>query len=1117
MRPIIFLVVAVSVVLPTMLLSQWEPTNGPFGGPVNTMTMSGTALFAGTNLGVYRSTDNGGRWVNPGLTTLAINAFGLNGTTVFAGTEHGAYRSTDNGLSWELMTGMTTSNVNAFVTVGSTIYVGTDSGLFRSTNNGTQWSAVGYFTKPIKRVTHLATTKSTAGSVNIFAGCFPNGLYQSKDNGATWTQPSPGGGSPSLPKVFSGEVYIAVNRIFATAFGDITSGQIDVLYSTDYLGGTMDWKADPFSQTNERIVLSGLSNPAHIFKAQIFKAMDFKEEWALLRQNDTTTNWSSIHWDLLDYVGNLAQCVLINGAVLFIGSDRGIMKSTDDGLTWKQANTGMKNSKVVNVAMVPVGPGVNKLFAVTPLGIYWSTNGGNTWEQSRLPLRAEVQDGLLRKVQTIVSIRNYLGQYSILAAGDGFLRSTDAGLTWEMPIGQQGGNGPIRGMAVVGSDVLTVYGETAGIIRRSYDSGLSWHEVAQIPTGYTSRDRTSIAGPITLVGSSLLVNTHRGLMRSLDYGINWHEFDRLETNIVLDFALAEKALFASTGHGVFCSLDEGNSWIEANRGLPSDAIDLQSCGSRVFAATPDSGVYITGNFGFNWKQVNSQLTNKVISSLASDGTDVYVGTEAGVFHYTGALPAATSLTPSVTGGIVAGKPFWVEVKIGDPIPVQNLQAVGFVLASSSPYCELVVDSVVRGPFLATTLNKFTVLDGQTVRIALEQQPKPGKSGSGIVARAQFTTEPNLPGSSDVSFSLRDVWAVDSAGNRMDLNPGSASYRIVSGGANVWPGDCNSNAAVDAADILPIGVNYGQSLGTENVPGVLWQAYNRELWQDDSPKKKIYADANGDGVINSADLLPIGLNYSKRHAVAVKVGLTQGSSDGAIEFGQAVKKGPGQSFIQVPLRLKALKPVYGIAFSVKYGVESASSPGALKLTLIDTMGSVLGGELMMTHIFEDQMVADVGLTKTRGFGFVGEGQLAILTMDVPDGSPYWVDITNVVGNDEKGNPVYIAGSTYHSGTATAIEEAIVPLENALLQNYPNPFNPQTTIRFQLSEAGSVTLKVFDVLGREVVTLLNERRAAGSFSAIWDAGKVPSGIYYCRMTAQNESGHIFTQTQRMLLVK
>ena len=249
MRPIIFLVVAVSVVLPTMLLSQWEPTNGPFGGPVNTMTMSGTTLFAGTNLGVYRSTDNGGRWVNPGLTTLAINAFGLNGTTVFAGTEHGAYRSTDNGLSWELMTGMTTSNVNAFVTVGSTIYVSTDSGLFRSTNNGTQWSAVGYFTKPIKRVTHLATTKSTAGSVTIFAGCYPSGLYQSKDNGATWTQPSPGGGSPSLPKVFSGEVYIAVNRIFATAFGDITSGQIDVLYSTDYLGGTMDWKADPFSRT----------------------------------------------------------------------------------------------------------------------------------------------------------------------------------------------------------------------------------------------------------------------------------------------------------------------------------------------------------------------------------------------------------------------------------------------------------------------------------------------------------------------------------------------------------------------------------------------------------------------------------------------------------------------------------------------------------------------------------------------------------------------------------------------------------------------------------------------------------------------------------------------------
>jgi hypothetical protein len=320
-----------------------------------------------------------------------------------------------------------------------------------------------------------------------------------------------------------------------------------------------------------------------------------------------------------------------------------------------------------------------------------------------------------------------------------------------------------------------------------------------------------------------------------------------------------------------------------------------------------------------------------------------------------------------------------------------------------------------------------------------------------------------------------------------------------------------------SDILPIGVSYGQTLGAENVPGALWQAYTRDLWPADSAKKKLYADANGDGVINSADLLPIGLNYGKRHQVFVKSGLVHNTNDGSIGFGQAVKKGVGHSLIQIPLRLKTLNSVFGIAFSVNYGMESAAISGSLKLTMIDTLGSVLGGELMLTHIFDEQLIADVGLSKTHGSGFVGDGQLALLTLDVPDGSSYWVGITNVVGNDEQGNPVYISGSTYHSSTATAIEEASVPLENALLQNYPNPFNPATTIRFQLAEPSSVSIKVFDLLGREVVALVGGKQPAGRFSIAWDASKVSSGIYYCRMTAQNASGHIFTQTQRMLLVK
>ena len=87
----------------------------------------------------------------------------------------------------------------------------------------------------------------------------------------------------------------------------------------------------------------------------------------------------------------------------------------------------------------------------------------------------------------------------------------------------------------------------------------------------------------------------------------------------------------------------------------------------------------------------------------------------------------------------------------------------------------------------------------------------------------------------------------------------------------------------------------------------------------------------------------------------------------------------------------------------------------------------------------------------------------------------------------------------------------------MQNYPNPFNPATTINFQLSDVSAVSLKVFDILGREIVTLVNEEKPAGTFMVRWDATGVPSGIYCFQMTARNKSGQVFTQTRRMTIVK
>ena len=92
------------------------------------------------------------------------------------------------------------------------------------------------------------------------------------------------------------------------------------------------------------------------------------------------------------------------------------------------------------------------------------------------------------------------------------------------------------------------------------------------------------------------------------------------------------------------------------------------------------------------------------------------------------------------------------------------------------------------------------------------------------------------------------------------------------------------------------------------------------------------------------------------------------------------------------------------------------------------------------------------------------------------------------------------------------EGITPAEYLLLQNYPNPFNPTTTIRWQLPEAGFVTLKIYDVLGREVSTLVNEKLVAGKHETVFDASRFNSGVYFYQLQVGK-----FIQTRKMILLK
>jgi len=151
------------------------------------------------------------------------------------------------------------------------------------------------------------------------------------------------------------------------------------------------------------------------------------------------------------------------------------------------------------------------------------------------------------------------------------------------------------------------------------------------------------------------------------------------------------------------------------------------------------------------------------------------------------------------------------------------------------------------------------------------------------------------------------------------------------------------------------------------------------------------------------------------------------------------------------------------------------------------------------VLKDSVLYGVGITDTLGS--------TIVYLDPP--------ITEV-GNAELIISGYNCLPSSFPLIITLIEddggEVLAPYETKLYDNYPNPFNPSTRIKYQVASISHVSLVVYDVLGNEVATLVNEEKHAGSYEVNFNASMLASGIYYYRLTAGT-----FAEIKKMILLK
>ena len=153
-------------------------------------------------------------------------------------------------------------------------------------------------------------------------------------------------------------------------------------------------------------------------------------------------------------------------------------------------------------------------------------------------------------------------------------------------------------------------------------------------------------------------------------------------------------------------------------------------------------------------------------------------------------------------------------------------------------------------------------------------------------------------------------------------------------------------------------------------------------------------------------------------------------------------------------------------------------------------------------FRDTMINNITTTIRKVIG-LPDKQLLYFARNIGmlgSGENYWIDSANVNGN------------IFSNITDIKVNSEPIKKNYILNQNYPNPFNPITKIKYTISKRSLVTIKIFNVLGNEIATLVNEEKSIGNYNVDFDGTNLPSGVYFYRINAGD-----FLETRKMLLIK
>ena len=487
----------------------------------------------------------------------------------------------------------------------------------------------------------------------------------------------------------------------------------------------------------------------------------------------------------------------------------------------------------------------------------------------------------------------------------------------------------------------------------------------------------------------------------------------------------------------------------------SDAVAFAASGKNLFAATYASGIFLSTDNGATWSAVNNGIPHRdtwysyiQISTLISDGSNLYAGT------------AENGVFLSTNNGTS-----WNAINADVPL---NTHVSAFALSASSDE--------------ANTTNIFAGTEGKGIFLTTDD----GANWASVNSDLKDATIGTL------MFSGTNLFAGTEHGIFLSTNNGTqwrdASTGVLNTKINVLSaGTSNLFAGTDS------GLYYSSNNGTSwaMTPLDTFAVTSFAVSPTASGGENLFAGTDK-GIFLSTD---DGANwvYAGLNTVTA-IGVIPNGADGNIIFA-------GRGWLTWGENGRPYS-VGDISRSTDNGVswtkirEDGPAVRQFVINGNNIFATTTENAFVSTNHGTDWLTIDSGLTDVHA--------LALAPASGGTGCIYMLAGT---AEGVRRRPLSEIVST-----SSGLVSSQIPGKFLLEQNYPNPFNPATTIEYTIPQQSHVMLKIFDILGREVAVLVNEKKDAGRYAAQWNAARFASGIYFCRIQAGQ-----YQETKRMVLLK